>query len=269
MTHGKTHGKAHGKMKNWTMKTTARSAAACGLVVVAALSAARAGQTPAAPATAPVAEAPASEPDRPGDQTGENAGDTLAARVDERFNVLSHEVAWMDGTTSTLERYRGKVLLLVNTASRCGLTPQYEALERIYKQYQSRGLVVIGFPANNFMGQEPGTNEEIAQFCTGKFGVSFPLSQKVSVKGEDCCPLYRQLAGLPGPMGGEPEWNFSKVLVDRDGYVIAKFRPQVTPDDPAVRAAIIAAMGKPARTGTPTPATPAAPEAPAAPASEG
>lgn len=221
----------HGTMKNWTMKTTARSAAACGLVVVAALGAARAGQTPAAPATAPVAEAPASEPDRTGAQTGENAGDTLAARVDERFNVLSHEVAWMDGTTSTLERYRGKVLLLVNTASRCGLTPQYADLEGLHEELAGENFAVVGFPCNQFGAQEPGSPEEIQAFCSATYGVTFPMSAKLEVNGAGRHPLY---AWLTDPANGHPgdiEWNFEKFLVGRDGRLLNRYAPTVKPRD--------------------------------------
>lgn len=149
-------------------------------------------------------------------------------------NVLAQKFELIDGTPTSLEAYKGKVVLIVNTASRCGLTPQYEALEKLYRAHQKDGLVVIGFPANNFMGQEPGTNQEILEFCTGKYEVTFPMAAKVSVKGEDAHPLFRQLAAQPAPLGGEPSWNFTKFIVNRDGNVVARFEPRTSPDDQKV-----------------------------------
>ena len=145
--------------------------------------------------------------------------------------VSMHKFDLIDGTPTSLEAYKGNVVLIVNTASRCGLTPQYEALEKLYRAHQKEGLVVIGFPANNFMGQEPGTNAEILEFCTGKYDVTFPMAAKISVKGEDVHPLYKHLASLPAPLGGEPSWNFTKFLVDREGRVVARFDPRTRPDD--------------------------------------
>lgn len=159
-------------------------------------------------------------------------------------NILAQQFDLIDGTKTSFKAYEGKVLLVVNTASRCGLTPQYEALEKLYRAHQKEGLVVIGFPANNFMGQEPGTNEQILEFCTGTYDVTFPMAAKVSVKGEDAHPLYRQLATLPAPLGGEPAWNFTKFLVDREGNVIARFEPRTRPDDPKVVEAVRDALGK-------------------------
>lgn len=159
--------------------------------------------------------------------------------------ILDHTVNRIDGTPESLETYKGKVLLIVNTASKCGLTPQYAGLESLYDAHKDRGFVILGFPANNFMGQEPGTNEEIADFCSSKYDVSFPLFEKVSVKGEDACPLYRQLSDLPAPLGGEPEWNFTKFLVDRKGNVVARFSPKTKPDDPALIARIGELLGSP------------------------
>lgn len=147
-------------------------------------------------------------------------------------NVLAQRFDLIDGTPTSLKAYEGKVLLLVNTASRCGLTPQYEGLEKLYRDFKDEGLVVIGFPANNFMGQEPGTNEEILEFCTGKFEVTFPMAAKISVKGEDAHPLYKQMIALPAPLGGEPGWNFTKFLVDRSGNVVGRFDSRTTPTDP-------------------------------------
>ncbi len=149
-------------------------------------------------------------------------------------NVLAQKFDLIDGTPTSLEAYKGKVVLIVNTASRCGLTGQYEALEKLYRAHEKDGLVVIGFPANNFMGQEPGTNEEILEFCTGKFDVTFPMAAKVSVKGEDAHPLFRHLAAQPAPLGGEPSWNFTKFVIDREGNVAARFEPRTQPDDQRV-----------------------------------
>jgi len=158
-------------------------------------------------------------------------------------NVLKQKFELIDGTKSSLGAYEGKVVLVVNTASRCGLTPQYEALEKLYRAHKVDGLVVLGFPANNFMGQEPGTNEEIAQFCSERYEVSFPMAAKVSVKGEDAHPLYKQLVALPEPLGGEPTWNFTKFVIDRNGDVVARFEPRVKPDDPKVVAALEELLG--------------------------
>ena len=165
----------------------------------------------------------------------------------------------IDGTAATLGEYRGKVLLLVNVASACGLTPQYEGLEKLHEQYGATGLVIAGFPANDFGAQEPGSNSEIAAFCTGRFGVQFPMFEKISVKGSSQHPLYRWLqAAFPlatekpgsrfraqladyGITPGEPSevlWNFEKFLIGRTGEVAARFAPDVAPDDPLLGEAI-------------------------------
>ena len=149
----------------------------------------------------------------------------------------------IDGQPVQLSAYKGKVLLLVNVASKCGYTPQYSALESVYEKYKDRGLVIVGFPANNFGAQEPGTNAEIKTFCTRKYNVSFPMMSKVSVKGADTTPLYQYLTSEP-KTGGEIQWNFTKFLIGRDGNVIARFEPATTPDSPEVTAAIEKALGK-------------------------
>lgn len=148
--------------------------------------------------------------------------------------VLGYTMKRIDGTGQDLGEYKGKVVLMVNVASRCGLTPQYEALERLYGEKKEQGFVVLGFPANEFGNQEPGSNAEIAEFCTGKYGVSFPMFEKIVVKGEGVHPLYARLAGQPSPIGGEPKWNFTKFLVDRSGNVVARYEPRVKPDDPTL-----------------------------------
>ncbi|MFG0256899.1 MAG: glutathione peroxidase [Phycisphaerales bacterium JB043] len=157
--------------------------------------------------------------------------------------VLDFEMERLEGGTESLEDYKGKVVLIVNTASKCGLTPQYEGLQALYEQRQEDGLVILGFPANNFSNQEPGSNLEIAQFCERNYGVTFPMFSKISVKGEDIHPLYEKLTGMPEPIGGEVRWNFQKYLIDRDGNVIMKFDPGIKPDDERLVGAINDALG--------------------------
>ncbi len=133
------------------------------------------------------------------------------------------------------KQYGGKVLLVVNTASKCGYTPQYEGLETLQKKYAARGFSVLGFPSNDFKGQEPGSEEQIQEFCTLTYGVKFPMFQKVQVTGPDATPLYQRLAAATGV---EPGWNFHKYLLGRDGRVVAQFPSKIKPDDPALVAAI-------------------------------
>jgi glutathione peroxidase len=147
----------------------------------------------------------------------------------------------IDGTPAPLSAYRGKVLLVVNVASYCGYTPQYQGLEALYEKYKERGLVVIGFPANNFGQQEPGSNSEIKDFCERTYHVKFPMYAKISVLGADQAPLYQYLTGATG---GEIQWNFTKILVGRDGKIQQRFEPEVTPESAEVRAAIEKALGK-------------------------
>ena len=146
----------------------------------------------------------------------------------------------IDGKPVPLAEYRGKVALVVNVASRCGFTPQYTALEAMYRKYKDQGLVVLGFPANNFKNQEPGTNEEILQFCKRTYDVTFPIFSKISVLGEDKDPLYQFLT----EGGAAIEWNFTKFLVGRDGRILARFPSKVTPDSPEVTAAIEKALAQ-------------------------
>ena len=152
--------------------------------------------------------------------------------------VLSHSVQTIDGRTIEMSEFGGSVLLIVNVASECGFTPQYEQLQQVHERFADRGFAVIGFPSNQFGGQEPGTDKEILEFCESRFGVSFPMMSKVEVKGEGAHPLYAELAGAEEPIGGEPRWNFTKFLVDRDGRVVARFEPGDRPDSDAVVAAI-------------------------------
>lgn len=165
-----------------------------------------------------------------------------AARSSDPTYVLGHTMTTIDGTSQPLEAYRGQVVLVVNVASKCGLTPQYEQLEALYRRKKDDGLVILGFPANDFMNQEPGTNAEILQFCTDRYNVTFPMFEKISVKGDEAHPLYRQLAMQPEPIGGPPEWNFAKYLISRDGRVIARFPSRMRPDEPAFLEAVDAAL---------------------------
>jgi glutathione peroxidase len=145
----------------------------------------------------------------------------------------------IDGKPLELKRFQGKIVLFVNVASRCGYTPQYAGLESLYRKYKERGLVVVGVPANNFGAQEPGTEQEIKNFCTRTYNVTFPMTSKVSVKGADIDPLY---AWLTSAKGGEVRWNFTKFLVGKDGAVIGRFEPSTAPESPELIAAIEKAL---------------------------
>ena len=147
----------------------------------------------------------------------------------------------IDGAPAPLAAYKGKVLLVVNVASKCGFTPQYTQLEAVYEKYKGQGFVIAGFPANNFMAQEPGTNEEIKTFCTRKYSVTFPMYSKISVKGTDIAPLYEYLTKSSG---GDIKWNFTKFLIGKDGSIVARYEPKVKPDDPEVTAAIEKALAQ-------------------------
>ena len=148
----------------------------------------------------------------------------------------------IDGQDVKLDVYRNKVVMIVNVASECGLTPQYEGLQALFDRYKDRGFVVLGFPANNFGAQEPGTEAEIKEFCSLNYNVTFPMFSKISVKGEGKHPLYTFLTSQ-GPEPGEITWNFEKFLVDRSGEMIARFSPKTPPDDPEVIKAVEGALG--------------------------
>jgi len=147
----------------------------------------------------------------------------------------------IDGQTAPLSQYKGKVVLLVNVASQCGYTPQYTGLQALYEKYKGKGLVIVGVPANNFGGQEPGTNEEIKTFCSRKYSVTFPMMSKVSVKGSDMTPLYGYLTSQTG---GDVKWNFTKFLVGKDGQIVKRFESKVTPDAAELTSALEQALGK-------------------------
>jgi glutathione peroxidase len=175
---------------------------------------------------------------------------TGAASADspkERPPVLNFTVKANDGTPVDLGKYRGQVLILVNTASKCGLTPQYADLEQLYKQHKERGLRILAFPANDFGQQEPGTDSEIRQFCSANYNVSFDLFSKVTVVGAEKAPLYRYLTEQTEPsLRGDIKWNFTKFLVNRKGEVVARFEPKVKPDSPEFRAALEKLLAEPA-----------------------
>jgi glutathione peroxidase len=172
------------------------------------------------------------------------AGVAMTAALFGASNVLDFTLNSIDGKPAPLSQYQGKVVLIVNVASRCGYTPQYEGLEKVYEKYKDKGFVILGFPANNFGGQEPGTNEEIKTFCSSKYSVKFPLYSKISVKGDDMHPLYQFLTDKQAnpATGGDIKWNFTKFLVGKDGNVIARFEPAVTPESAEVAGAIEKAL---------------------------
>jgi glutathione peroxidase len=168
----------------------------------------------------------------------------MAASAGQPASPLDFTVKDIDEKDVNLSDYKGKVVLIVNVASKCGFTPQYTALEQLYMDHKDQGFVIIGFPANNFHSQEPGTDEEIKQFCSSKYSVTFPLMSKISVKGDDKAPLYKFLTEEPtaGDFKGEITWNFNKFLVDRNGNVMARFASPTKPSDPTLVAAVEQAL---------------------------
>lgn len=154
-------------------------------------------------------------------------------------SIYNFNLKDIDGNEVSLEQYKGKVLMIVNVASKCGFTPQYEGLQNIYESYKDEGFVILGFPANNFKGQEPGSNEEIKQFCTLEYGVEFPMFSKVSVKGDDQADLFKYLTSQPNPdFEGDIEWNFEKFLISKDGSLERRFRSSVKPESKEIVEAI-------------------------------
>lgn len=153
--------------------------------------------------------------------------------------VIDHTVTTLGGDALDLGSFRGRPMLIVNTASKCGYTPQFAGLQRLYERFADRGLVVVGFPSNDFGGQEPGTAEQIGEFCRINYGVTFPMMSKVHAKGPDQAPIYRTLTEeTPDGIRGEIRWNFTKFLVDGDGHVVARFESSVDPEDAQLVAAI-------------------------------
>ena len=162
--------------------------------------------------------------------------------ADSPRSIYDFDLNRIDGTPAPLKDYAGKVLMIVNVASKCGNTPQYAGLEALYAKYRDQGFVVLGFPANDFGGQEPGSNAEIADYCRAVWGVDFPVFEKISVKGDTKHPLYAFITSRPAPIGGEISWNFQKFLVDRDGTIVERFSPGTQPMAPAVIAKIEAML---------------------------
>ena len=168
------------------------------------------------------------------------------ASADMPASIYEIGVTSIDGRETSLADFRGEVLLVVNVASRCGFTPQYEGLQALHERLGERGLRVLGFPANNFLSQEPGSDEEIREFCSANYGVSFPMFAKISVKGEDIHPLYRFLTGGQGhkKFSGDIGWNFNKFLIDREGNIVGRFGARTKPESDEIVAAIERALGE-------------------------
>ncbi len=211
------------------------SASVC--VLIASVAGAASGIQPASPPSSdPKPAAPPAKPEdkKPADTSKPEAGqpgDKKAEPAEDPAYVLGFTMKDINGKDVKLEQFKGKVVLLVNVASRCGNTPQYEGLQSLYLKKQDQGLVILGFPANNFGSQEPGTDAEIKEFCSSKYNVTFPMFSKISVMGKDQHALYKKLAAQPAPIGGDPKWNFTKFLVDRSGKVVARFSSNAKPDD--------------------------------------
>jgi len=199
----------------------------CTCVAAAAAQEARKPQTP--PVTQPVKRTPL---------------EAKTVTAETATSALDFTVKDIDGKDVPLSKYKGSAVLIVNVASQCGMTPQYEQLQALHKKYAADGLTILGFPANEFGGQEPGTNAEIKQFCASKYGVQFDLFAKVVVKGDGQCELYKFLTSKEqqGKLGGDLQWNFTKFLIDRSGKVIDRFEPRTRPDDSKVIEAIETAL---------------------------
>ena len=222
----------------------AASILACGAVCALALAEPTtpkpADPNPKPPASLEPAKPAAPKPEAKKPESVKPATEPAAAKKES--SVLDFTVKSIDGKDVDLSRFKGKVVLIVNTASKCGMTPQYKGLEQLYKDKKDAGLVVLGFPANNFMGQEPGSDSDIKQFCESTYNVTFPMFSKLSVKGADIAPLYKALKA--DPSGGEPDWNFAKFLVGRDGKLVKFFKAPTKPDNKDLVAAITEQLAK-------------------------
>ena len=189
-----------------------------------------AGKPQEKPAAPSAEKKPETKPEaKPENKPAEQPASKPAEKVDPY--VLGFKMKDIDGNDKNLEDFKGSVVLMVNVASKCGYTSQYKGLEKLYQDRKDKGLVIIGFPANNFGNQEPGTEADIKKFCTSEYSVTFPMFSKISVKGDDQHPLYKKLAAQPAPVGGDPKWNFTKFLVDRSGNVVARFDTRTAPND--------------------------------------
>ena len=164
---------------------------------------------------------------------------TIAASAGSLYDIKLKDI---DGKDTTLAAYKGKTVLIVNVASKCGFTKQYAALEATWQKFKDKGFVVLGFPCNQFGGQEPGSNEEIKQFCSSKFGVTFPLFDKIEVNGTNRHALYDALAGKDSPFPGDIKWNFNKFLIGKDGKILERFESKIAPDSEAMTKAIESAL---------------------------
>ena len=172
-----------------------------------------------------------------GASKSKNSSDNHSSLIPmEKKSIHEFTVTDIDGKSYAFSALKGKKIMVVNTASRCGLTPQYKSLEALYQSYKTSNFIIVGFPANNFMGQEPGSNQEIAAFCSKNYGVSFPMMAKISVKGKDMHPIYQFLTSkaLNGLEDNEVKWNFQKYLLDENGYLVRVIDPSTQPDDPSI-----------------------------------
>ena len=172
--------------------------------------------------------------------------DDTKPEVTEKPVVLNYKMKSLDGQDVDLSKYKGKVVLFVNTASKCGNTPQYDGLQKLHDKYKGEGLAILGFPADNFGHQEPGSNGEIAEFCKKNYGVTFDMFSKISVKGDDKAPLYALLTSGAGDakLAGDVDWNFAKFLVGRDGKLVARFKARTKPDAPEFLEAVQSELAK-------------------------
>jgi glutathione peroxidase len=184
---------------------------------------------------------------------GASLGSDRANAEEAPKELLDLSARRLGGSEEPLSHYRGDVLLIVNTASECGYTPQYAGLQTLYEHYREKKFNALGFPSNDFGEQEPGDDRQIGAFCKSNYGVEFPMFSKVRVLGADAHPVYAYLTSLPKPIGGPVEWNFQKYLVDRNGNVVARFEADIEPDDPALVAAVERLLSEP--TGATSPGT--------------
>jgi glutathione peroxidase len=166
----------------------------------------------------------------------------LVAMAGPKTSIYEIPLKDIDGKDASLAKYKGKVLLVVNVASKCGFTPQYKGLEALYRQQKDKGLVVLGFPCNDFGSQEPGTTEEIKAFCSKNYDVTFPMFEKVHVKGAEQHPLFNTLTGADSPFPGDIKWNFGKFLIGKDGKILKRFDSKTAPDSPELTAAVEEAL---------------------------